>query len=204
MEGPARERVRFNLTPSESKALIGLAIILLVGLIGQQVKRYLERDPGTLVIEGATPLVQQAEPLAQGAETNASFDSPRLDGTTSGNVTSTPKPSSGSVPPSGSLPHGSETEAPDLAGQPVEEVAKQTVASEAVDESGERPALLDINRAGLKELQALPGIGPVISSRIVAWRNEHGPFTSVDDLLLVKGIGEVRLEKLRALVTVIP
>ncbi|MCB2200675.1 helix-hairpin-helix domain-containing protein [bacterium] len=204
MEGPARERVRFNLTRSESRALIGLAIILLIGLIGQQVKRYLERDPGTLVIEGATPLVEQADTLAHGAETNASFDSPRLDGTTSENVTSTPKPSSGSMPPSGTLPHGSETEAQDLAGRSVERAALEESVLAPEEVSDKSPALLDLNRARQEELQALPGIGPVISSRIVAWREKHGPFNSVDDLLLVKGIGEVRLEKLRVLVTVYP
>ena len=56
---------------------------------------------------------------------------------------------------------------------------------------------LDINSASAKELQVLPGIGPKIAERIVKYREEHGPFKSLDDLTKVKGIGEKKLEKIR-------
>jgi competence protein ComEA len=59
---------------------------------------------------------------------------------------------------------------------------------------------LHLNRATAAELDNLPGIGPVIAERIVAHRTEHGPFTAVEDLLDVPGIGEAKLASLRDLV----
>ncbi|MCC6350079.1 MAG: helix-hairpin-helix domain-containing protein [Candidatus Eisenbacteria bacterium] len=61
---------------------------------------------------------------------------------------------------------------------------------------------LDLNRAGEAELDRLPGIGPVLASRIVAHRKLHGPFRSPDDLLAVPGIGPKLLERLGASVIV--
>lgn len=58
-----------------------------------------------------------------------------------------------------------------------------------------------LNRASAKELEALDGIGPVLAARIVAYRNQNGPFLSIDDLMKVSGIGTVKFaqfkEKLR-------
>ncbi len=62
--------------------------------------------------------------------------------------------------------------------------------------------LLDINRASTEELEALPGIGPVLAARIIAYREEHGPFRSVEDLLRVPGIGPATLKRIRELITV--
>ncbi len=50
--------------------------------------------------------------------------------------------------------------------------------------------LVSLNRAGDKELEELPGIGPALAGRIVAWREANGGFKSVEDLLKVSGIGE--------------
>jgi competence protein ComEA len=61
--------------------------------------------------------------------------------------------------------------------------------------------LINVNTASLAELETLPNIGPVIAGRIVAER-EKKPFTKVDDLRRVSGIGPKRLEALRGLVTV--
>ena len=55
---------------------------------------------------------------------------------------------------------------------------------------------VDINRALPDELTALPGIGPVIAGRIVTYRSEHGPFTRLEEIDQVKGIGPVKLKKL--------
>jgi competence protein ComEA len=57
--------------------------------------------------------------------------------------------------------------------------------------------LVDLNRAGVDELEGLPGVGPVLAERIVAHRTEHGPFQAIEDLLSVSGIGERKLESLR-------
>lgn len=63
-------------------------------------------------------------------------------------------------------------------------------------------SLVNVNTATPEELETLPGIGEVLAGAIVAYREEHGPFTSVDQLLDVSGIGEVTLEEVRDLVAV--
>lgn len=61
---------------------------------------------------------------------------------------------------------------------------------------------VDLNSATEAQLDALPGVGPVTAKSIIAWRDEHGRFTSVDQLAEVDGIGPARLARLRELVTV--
>lgn len=55
---------------------------------------------------------------------------------------------------------------------------------------------ISINSASVIELQDLPGVGPVLAERIVAFREQNGPFTSLDGLLEVSGIGESTLRNL--------
>lgn len=62
--------------------------------------------------------------------------------------------------------------------------------------------LININTADAAELSKLPGVGPVLSERIVDWRAEHGAFESVAELDAVSGIGEKMLATLGELVTV--
>ena len=63
--------------------------------------------------------------------------------------------------------------------------------------SGKVSNPLNINTATAKELEVLPGVGPKIAERIVKYRKDNGPFSSVDDLTKVKGIGPKKLEKMR-------
>lgn len=56
---------------------------------------------------------------------------------------------------------------------------------------------LDLNHATAGELEALPGVGPVLAERIVAYRELNGPFAAVEDLLDVGGIGEAKLAAMR-------
>ena len=58
-------------------------------------------------------------------------------------------------------------------------------------------AVLDLNRAGAAELDALPGIGPVLARRIVEFRRQHGPFRRVEELRAVRGVGPRLLERLK-------
>jgi competence protein ComEA len=60
----------------------------------------------------------------------------------------------------------------------------------------------NLNSAGIEELGTLPKVGPVLAQRIVDWRNEHGPFTSVEELDAVDGVGPKMLETLLPLVSV--
>ena len=62
--------------------------------------------------------------------------------------------------------------------------------------------LVNINTASLAELQTLTGVGPVIAQNIINFREAHGGFSSVDELIHVSRIGTVTLENLRASVTV--
>ena len=57
--------------------------------------------------------------------------------------------------------------------------------------------VIDINAADVYELQRLPGIGEKRAMDIIAWREEHGPFQTVEELTEVSGIGPVILENLR-------
>ena len=74
----------------------------------------------------------------------------------------------------------------------------------ALSADGTQAAVVDINAATVDQLTALPGIGPSLARRIVAFREEHGPFRRVEDLLKVRGIGEKSFQKLRARVRVQP
>ena len=62
--------------------------------------------------------------------------------------------------------------------------------------------VIDINRADASALESLPGIGPKIAQEIIRCREERGRFTSVEDLLSVKGIGPAKLSAIRDLVKV--
>lgn len=73
--------------------------------------------------------------------------------------------------------------------------------SAANDAGAAADGRISINRATAEQLQALPRVGPAVSSAIVAHRDQHGPFTSIDQLEDVSGIGPSMMEQLRELVT---
>lgn len=63
-------------------------------------------------------------------------------------------------------------------------------------------ATVNLNTATVAELSTLKGIGPIKAEAIVRFRDEHGPFSSIDDMMAVKGIGEKTVDKNRTLVSV--
>jgi competence ComEA-like helix-hairpin-helix protein len=69
-------------------------------------------------------------------------------------------------------------------------------AEESTAEDDTATIKINVNTASKQELMTLPGVGEVISDRIIAYRSDVGPFRSVDELRKVKGISKRKLEQL--------
>jgi competence protein ComEA len=95
-----------------------------------------------------------------------------------------------------------------VVGKPAASSPKSTVSVAAVTEA--KPVKLasaadgtvNLNKADVETLQKLPGIGPAMAERILAYRKESGGFQSIEDLQEVRGIGEKTFEKLKGLITI--
>ena len=74
-----------------------------------------------------------------------------------------------------------------------ENATRETTTKQA--ESSE--FVIDINRASVEEFTKLPGVGPALARRIVAFREKHGPFRRVEDLLAIRGIGHKKWKAIR-------
>ena len=79
--------------------------------------------------------------------------------------------------------------------------------NKSVSSQTDVPALqngrFDINTATISQLQELPGIGEITAQSIIDYRNEHGPFQQIEDLLNVKGIGETRFNEIKDYICVL-
>ena len=75
------------------------------------------------------------------------------------------------------------------------------LSSLAVAADDAAAGVVNINTAETEQLQLLPRVGPALAGRIIEFREAHGPFGSVDELVAVKGIGETSLAKLEPYVT---
>ncbi|MBQ0037395.1 MAG: helix-hairpin-helix domain-containing protein [Clostridiales bacterium] len=73
----------------------------------------------------------------------------------------------------------------------------QEHAENAERQAEQQDVYVHLNTATEEELQRLNGIGPVLAQSIVAYRQEHGPFTCPEELLAVDGIGEKTLDEIR-------
>ena len=80
--------------------------------------------------------------------------------------------------------------------------AVTTAADETVAVTVPAPSIININTATSEQLQNLPGIGPVLADRILAYRAEYGAFETVGELMNVSGIGEKKLEEIWDLITI--
>ncbi len=89
-----------------------------------------------------------------------------------------------------------------VAGEPIASTAASAPASPpALSASDDVAVRIAVNTASAAELDLLPGIGPVYAQRIVDDRTANGPFTSLQDLQRVRGIGPKTAEKLAPLIT---
>lgn len=109
-------------------------------------------------------------------------------------------------------PQSSETDSDEPAAQPLSSVP-ETSGGNPINQSagaGRQPrpdraqsdGRMDLNRAGIEELERLPGIGNVLARRIVEWRSTRGRFRSVEELARVKGIGAKKLARIKPLIRV--
>jgi competence ComEA-like helix-hairpin-helix protein len=88
---------------------------------------------------------------------------------------------------------------------------RRSTASDSVSDSGSDAGggdppteVVDLNTADESELETLPGIGPSLAGRIVAFRELNGPYASADDLLDVGGMTQGRLDAISDYVTTAP
>jgi len=84
----------------------------------------------------------------------------------------------------------------------IEEVFIFAETNEPVIAANPSSGLININTANLAELQTLPGVGPVLAQNIIDFRESHGSFANVDELINVSRIGDATIERLRDLITV--
>ncbi len=89
-----------------------------------------------------------------------------------------------------------------LAAETAETDSSMNNSAESVKKSSKKESgIVNINTATLAELERIPGVGPKTAEAILALRQKNGPFTSVEQLSAVKGIGPKKLEKLKPHVT---
>lgn len=162
--------------------------------------------------EPVVPPPAEATPSAPVAATNATLAMPQ-DATTPAVVT--PEPAIPETPvaaaPAGEAAttvtvaettEPTPAETPAVAAEPAPSHEEESVAAAlaTAETTGIEP--IDINRADREALIALPGIGPVLADRIIAYREANGPFKSVDELTAIAGIGERNINTFRKLVYV--
>jgi competence protein ComEA len=87
---------------------------------------------------------------------------------------------------------------------PPEPMSKIEAATRPMSATETSLRLLDLNRASAGDLVSLPGIGPVLAQRVLAFRDSAGGFRTIEDLRAVKGIGSKKYDRLKSLVTVPP
>ncbi len=135
-----------------------------------------------------TLLVQQGNKLEAIAGEGSSWNGAASSGgSASGAVSATMGPSAGAAVDSGS-------QTPNAAGT--------ATAAAPASSAAAQPALVNINTATSEQLQTIKGVGPATAQKIIDYRTRHGPYSSVDELLNVPGIGAKTLARIRGEVTV--
>lgn len=76
---------------------------------------------------------------------------------------------------------------------------KIKIAQEQVHKQGQK---ININKASAEQLEAIPGVGAKKAQAILDYRNKNGDFSSVDDLINVKGIGKKMMQKMKGSISI--
>ena len=181
-----------------------IKVCLVLGIFVSLVSFYSNSDREQIVINGL--------PAGTSSETSRAESAVSLPATAVTALTS----AASSAPDVSAVSRSTESVFSEAEPAPPEEIPTASAVSEMsaaqvtsppeiteVSSSGtQNGSLININTADTRELIKLSGIGEVKAAAIVAYREEHGAFSSVEELLNVKGIGEKTLEKIRGYVTV--
>ncbi len=182
-----------------------IKVCLVLGIFVSLVSFYSNSDREQIVINGL--------PAGTSSETSRAESAVSLPATA---VTALTSAAVSSAPEVSAVSRSTESVFSEAEPAPPEEIPTASAVSEMsaaqvtsppeiteVSTSGtQNGSLININTADTRELIKLSGIGEVKAAAIVAYREEHGAFSSVEELLNVKGIGEKTLEKIRGYVTV--
>lgn len=82
------------------------------------------------------------------------------------------------------------------------ETSSEQIASSSGTTSSSKTSKININKATQSELETIPGIGPSTALKIIAYREENGKFTSIEDIKNVSGIGDTKYENIKDYITV--
>jgi competence protein ComEA len=81
-------------------------------------------------------------------------------------------------------------------------LASSEVQFDLAAQEAERGSLVNINTASAQELEKLPGVGKVIAERIIAQREQYGPFRRAEHLMMVRGISDRKFRTIRPMIVV--
>lgn len=95
------------------------------------------------------------------------------------------------------VPHFGQQDIPVVVGQSTAGESTPAGTPTGSESASTMAGPVNLNTADATKLEALPGIGPATAQAILAYRNAHGPFRTVDDLLNIKGIGPAKMATLR-------
>lgn len=199
---------------------IGIAVVVLAGksmlpsvgeaFVLESVPEFSEsasadvEAPSNEDLSVSTSSAVPSAPVSSSAVISSSTVSVPPESASASSVIPTETPETSSSAPVSSEPPEIPTESsvtesvPSVSSQESAPQTSETVSSSSESVSG----LININTAAAYELQRLNGIGEVKARAIIDYREQNGGFSSVDELINVKGIGEKTLEKIRADITV--
>jgi len=197
-----RLQSRVNLTGAEGTALVVLALALAGGLVARHLVASAAPVPPALYAatnaSGAAPAggspaaVPLVTPVAAVSAPAADSLSPAESPASA--VEAFAEPLTEEAAPAGESPAASGASEAALVAQAVVELSEQRSSAR----SGRKPPPIptNLNTGNFDELQRLPRVGPAMAARIIAYRQEIGPFRRPEDIMEVRGIGERTFEQM--------